>query len=192
MKKIIFVSLILTLISSGSFSAVLTPYGVDNKERLKSDYGYCKNSAEEMHFWRAINIHAKSFIDEVPAIPPEHKIYLNNELSSVNIERSLQVTNTTIYKMDSIYTRMQNIVAISDQYLMYYKGMPFIKKSEYIGRIMANVADDGFDYEKMNDAVNSLSSSGYFISKDALVMQWAISRALRRHLIFHLICYGEK
>lgn len=191
MKKIIFTALIFTLISIGSFSKVLSPYDNDNKERLENNYGYCKNSAEEQRFWRAINIYAKSFIDEVPAISPESKIYIKNEVESANIERRMRMRNAAIYKMDSIYTNMKNIATLSEQYLMYSKRMSFVNKTEYIGRTMVNVTDDDFGFEEINEAVKSLSLSGYYISNDALMAQWAISRSLRTHLMLHLICYGE-
>ena len=173
-------------------SKIYSPFFFSNPEKLEFNSGYCKNTSEEKKLWTGINKFAKSFLLIVPSIPPEQKIYIQTERSSTNIERMVQITRNSFYKMNDLYEEVSNIEEISSTYLKHQEQLPLGKKMEIIGRTLANITNENIPYDDISIVVADLRAKGYYVSADDLRMHSGVKFGIKRALISHLICYGEK
>ena len=91
---------------------------------------------------------------------------------------------------------INNIKVLSNLYLENHKKLKIEKKIEIVGKLLLNI-NELDDYKKFDKAYfqKSLESRNYIISDTALdeLQIGLISlNFIRKNLIYHLICYGEK
>lgn len=175
-------------------SEIYSPFFFSNPERLDyvSGGGYCKNSTEEKKLWTEINKFAKSFLAVVPTIPPEQKAYIQTERNSSNTKRLESILSNSFYRMNDLYDEVSNVEQLSATYLKHQAQLPLGKKMEIIGRTLANITNENIEYDDMPRVSADLRTKGYYISVDDLRSHWAVKYGIKRALISHLICYGEK
>lgn len=171
---------------------IYSPFFMSNPERLDDSSGYCKNAAEEKKMWTEINKFSKSFLLVVPTIPPEQKAYIQTELSSSNIERVSRIMSNSFYVMNDLYEEVSNIEKLSSTYLKHQAQLPLGKKMEIIGRTLANVTNTNLPNDEFQRFSADLRAKGYYISAENLRTHWGVKFGIKRLLISHLICYGEK
>jgi hypothetical protein len=192
MKIIKSISLILCIFigstSNASSSEIYSPY----KNNLEMFKGYCKNSEEEKKLWSEIGKFSKSFLLIVPKIPPEQKSYLQSEFNSGNNERAMNILKNSFYKMNETYEEMVNIEKLSTTYLSNHSNLSLNKKMEFIGRALANLDSDHIAHDELQFVSSDLNSKGYAITRQNLGIHWGLKRFIKKSLIAHLICYGEK
>jgi hypothetical protein len=183
-----------TTTSFSQNSEIYSPFSFSNSERL--DYvnggGYCKNAAEEKKLWTEINKFAKSFLLVVPTIPPEQKAYIQTERNSSNNERLMRIMSNSFYIMNDLYEEVSNVEQLSSTYLKNQAQLPLAKKMEIIGRTLANFNNENIPHDELQKVALDLRTKGYYISAGDLGRHWAVKYGMRRALISHLICYGEK
>ena len=192
MKIIKCISLIICIFiastSNASSSEIYSPYA----SSLEMFKGYCKNSEEEKKLWGEIQKFSKSFLLLAPNIPPEQKSYLQSESSSGNNERAINILRNSFYKMNETYEEMANIEKLSSSYLLNHNNLSFNKKIEFIGRTLANLDSDHISYDELQFVSDDLNSKGYVFTRKNLGSHWALKRLIKKSLIAHLVCYGEK
>ena len=187
--------LLIAFFTSTSFAQspeIYSPFIFSNPDRLDLSGGYCKNSTDEKKLWTEINKFSKSFLLVVPKIPPQQKSYIQAEFNSNNNERSMRITMNSFYKMNDIYEEISNIEQLSSTYLKHQNKLALAKKMEIIGRTLANLNNENIPYNDIRQVAADLRAKDYFITPENLMSHWAIKSGLKRSLIFHLICYGEK
>ena len=65
-------------------------------------------------------------------------------------------------------------------------------KMEIIGRTLANITNENIPYDDISIVVADLRAKGYYVSADDLRTHSGVKFGIKRALISHLICYGEK
>ena len=173
-------------------SDIYSPYSVDNAEKLEWDGGYCKSINEEKKLWTEINKYAYSLLKIFPQIPPEQKAYIKAERNSGNTNRMIGIMNSSFYKMNDLYENTDNIEKLSSLYISSINYLSMGKKMEFIGRTLANLNEEKIPYEQVEMVSADLKSKNYLVNSNDLRTNWALNNAVRRSLISHLICYGEK
>jgi len=184
-----------SLVATTSFSQnseIYSPFFFSNPEKIESSKGYCNNAADEKKLWTEINKFAKSFLLVVPTIPPEQKAYIQTERNSSNIKRLESILSNSFYRMNDLYEEVSNVEQLSATYLKHQAQLPLGKKMEIIGRTLSNITNENIEYDDMQRVSADLRTKGYYISVDDLRRHWAVKHGLKRALISHLICYGEK
>jgi hypothetical protein len=172
------------------------PYSQSNTERIEFHEGYCENKNQENKLLQAVNKTAKSIIDVLPTLPPEQINYIETEQDSKNADRIIAIGDTSIYKMYRMRININNIKVLSNLYLENHKKLKIEKKIEIVGKLLLNI-NELDDYKKFDKAYfqKSLESRNYIISDaalDELQIGLISLNFIRKNLIYHLICYGEK
>jgi hypothetical protein len=186
--------LFLTLVFLGlnSEAQIVSPRASQSPWRLEFSENYCENSAKEKHLWNSINFFAKSVINTFPAIPPEQLAYIKREEESSNVDRQINITRNPFYKIKDTLETVQNLDEISRDFIKHQNILSYVKKTEFIGRTMANVRSIPFDLEDAKQLSKNLESRGYQIDEKHLRDTYLALFTLRMTMISHLICYGEK
>ena len=172
-------------------SGIYSPFYIKNLDPLDSNKEYCKNTNQEKKLWTEINLFAKSFISVFPQIPPEQKEYMAVELESNNFNRTMNIRNSSFYRINNIYKSMVNVNELSTMYLSNINKLTLSKKIEFIGRTLLNVSDEEIRYADIEIIVADLKTKKYFITEKDLQIHYAVSNGIQRVLIYQLICYGE-
>lgn len=175
---------------------IYRPYLNTNPDRIDFFSGYCENENQELKLWTAIYKTAKSIDEKLPAIPPEQTRYMNAELRSNNAQRIEAVLRSSIYRMQEIKSSLENIVNISNQYILVHGRIGLDKKVEFVGRTAINLMDLHSNLKMISpeDFRRSLAQKEYFVPSD-LVKNLSENFSfymLWKNLMNHIICYGEK
>ena len=94
--------------------------------------------------------------------------------------------------MNDLYEEVSNIEQLSATYLKNQALLPLAKKMEIIGRTLVNVSNENIPYDEFQRVSVDLRAKGYYISTENLRTHWGVKFGIKRILISHLICYGEK
>lgn len=172
-------------------SQVFTSYSAGNPWRLDSSNDYCESSEKERHLWQSINFFAKSIVNTFPAVPPEQLSYIKTEQESGNSNRQINITLNPFYKIKSTLETAENLEILSRDYIKHQNIMTYLKKTEFIGRTMANVRSTAFDLYDTKDLSRELESRGYRIEEKNLRDTYLGILSLQTTMINHLICYGK-
>lgn len=189
MKKYFFIVLIFWFFNANS--QVFPSYNAGNPWRLEFPSEYCESLEKEKHLWQSINFFAKSIINTFPAVPPEQLSYIKNEQESGNSDRQINITLNPFYKIKDTLETAENLEIISRDYIKRINIITYLKKTEYIGRIMANVQSTAFDHDDAKHLSRELESRGYHIEEKNLRDTYLGIYFLRSTMIRHLICYGK-
>lgn len=173
-------------------SDIYSPYSVNNTEKLDLFDGYCKNMNEEKKLWMEINKYAKSLLKIFPQIPPEQKAYIKAESNSGNTNRLVGIMQSSFYKMNDLYETSNNIEKLSSSYISSINYLSVGKKMEFIGRTLANLNQENIPHEQIDAVSADLKSKSFFVNSSDLRENFILNNLLKRQLINHLICYGEK
>ena len=181
-----------TFASSANSSEIYSPFYYKNPNKLDSSEGYCANFSEEAKLWQGINKYANSLLTVMPAIPPEQKKYIQQEVESGNVDRALSIRGNPFFIMNDIYQEAINIEKLSSLYLLLNRQLPLEKKVEITARVILNIDSEKIDYSNINWLSSELKSKGYYIAPETLKIIWGTRSGIKQASIFHLICYGEK
>lgn len=186
--------LFLTLVFLGlnSEAQIIPGWSPNSPWPLVYSESYCENSAKEKHLWNSINFFAKSVINTFPAVPPDQLAYIKNEQESKNVDRQVNITMNPFYKIKDTLDTAQNLDELSRDFIKYQNLLSYVKKTEFIGRAMANVQSFSYDSDDATHLAKSLKSRGYVIDEKHLKDTYFGLYSLRSTMIRHLICYGEK
>ena len=94
--------------------------------------------------------------------------------------------------MNDLYENTDNIEKLSSLYISSINYLSMGKKMEFIGRTLSNLNEEKIPYEQVEMVSADLKSKNYLVNSNDLRTNWALNNAVRRSLISHLICYGEK
>lgn len=172
-------------------SQVFPSYSAGNPWRLDLSNDYCESLEKEKYLWQSINFFAKSILNTFPAVPPDQLSYIKNEQESGNSNRQINITFNSFYKIKDTLETAENLEALSRDYLKYQKIMNYVKKTEFIGRTMANVRSTAYDLDDTKQLSRDLESKGYRIEEKNLREAYLGIFTLRSTMIGHLICYGK-
>lgn len=170
---------------------VFPSYSAGNPWRLEFSNEYCESSEKEKHLWQSINFFAKSILNTFPAVPPEQLSYIKNEQESGNSNRQMNITFNPFYKIKDTLETAENLEILSRDYIKHQNIMTYLKKTEFIGRTMANVRSTAFDLDDAKKLSRDLESRGYRIEEKNLTEAYLGIFSLRSTMISHLICYGK-
>ena len=119
-------------------------------------------------------------------------MYINGEMNSGNTNRMDGIMRSSFYKMNEVYVGSENIEKISAIYISSVNYLSMGKKMELIGKTLSNLNQEDIPYEQIDSISSDLKSKNYVINGNDLRQHWALNNFLKRQLINHLICYGEK
>lgn len=175
-----------------SSSNVVGPYRMNNPDRIEYSNGYCANAQEEKKFWTAIYKYADTMDDALPRISPKDERYIDGELKSGVDERYNRAIVHPLYIAREMYTNMANVKSLSNQYLQRHTRLSLAKKIEISGKVFFNLERHDLGFEDIPIFVKKLRDNDYSTTESIVYDYWAHASSLGKHLVRHMICYGER